>query len=244
MTTAPLLPNDVNSRPERRASRPGRSRPFIWGSILLVAGLLTLFSTLNLFSAVSGIVFALLFAAAALAFGYVFLRNSAGNWWAAVPAFALAGLSGSIMISEYAPERMTFLGGAVFLGALGLGFLAVYLARRDFWWAVIPAGAMLSLAVTAALDEGGFGRGNDDVSAGVFFFGLGLTFLVVARLRPRIDRSRQWAYIPAAILMLLGTFLFTSATTFLVYFNVIVAVVMVGAGAFLILKSRGERGAN
>jgi hypothetical protein len=43
-------------------------------------------------------------------------------------------------------------GRALFLAALSLAFWAVYLTRREQWWAIIPGGALATLALVAALD--------------------------------------------------------------------------------------------
>lgn len=115
--------------------------------------------------------------------------------------------------------------------------------RRDLWWALIPGGVLLSLAVTAALGDSGFGVGHDNPVGGVFIFSLGLTFLVVALAPPTHDRSRWWAYIPAALLTVLGALIFTSAKTYLQNFNVIVAIVMLFGGGYLLLKALNNRSA-
>jgi len=59
---------------------------------------------------------------------------------------------------------------------------------------------LLTLGFTSALTE----AFNIVETSGVFFVGLGLTFLLVALLA-----KMKWAYIPAAVLLLLGFFLGT-----------------------------------
>ena len=243
MATAPLLPNNSDNQTHNtHIPRRGRNRAAIWGIILLVAGLSSLASALNWFVGVSGFIFALLFAAGGLAFGYMFLRDMQQSWWAAIPAGALFGLSGTIMVSEYAPNRIAFLGGAVFLGALSLGFWAIYAVRRDMWWAIIPGGVLFSLAATAALGESNFGTGRDEFVGGIFLFGMGLTFLLVALARVDDGRSRWWAFIPAGILMLLGVLIAFSVTAWLESFNLIAAAAMVVGGGFLLYKAFGKQG--
>ena len=48
----------------------------------------------------------------------------------------------------------------MFLGTIGLSFWVIYLTRRDFWWAVIPGGALMTLALVAGARAHGTGRGN------------------------------------------------------------------------------------
>jgi hypothetical protein len=90
--------------------------------------------------------------------------------------------------------------GAAILAATGLGFLAVYLAVPARWWALIPAGTMLSLATVAAV--GPFLPGP--VAGAVFLLGLAATFGAVAVV-PSPCPPRTWAWIPAAVLAVLGT---------------------------------------
>jgi hypothetical protein len=240
MTNTTLQPGDMQPTGGLTPEHRNRNSALIWGAILLGAGLLTFLSNLGIFAGVFPFVWALVFAAGGLAFLYVFLRSTYGNWWAAIPAFTLLGLAGTVTIGEYAPMQMRSLGGAVFLGGIGLGFLAIYFVRRDFWWALIPAGTMVSLAATAAVSESGLAA-NDDLSGGVFMLGLGLTFLVVALAPGRDGRGRWWAFIPAAVLLLIGVLLFFSATQALAYMGYIWGAALVVAGGALLYKALGQR---
>ncbi len=242
MSTTPTLPNNADNQfHNTHIPRRGRNRAAVWGTILLVSGLLTLASATNLFGGVAPFVFALLFAAGGFAFGYLLLSDHKRYWWSAIPMFAFLGLAGTIMVSEYAPAAMAALAGPGFLAMLGLGFAVVFAVRRDFWWALIPGGALFSLAVTAAIDESAIGR--DNLSGGVFLLGLGLTFLLVALERSQGENRRWWAYIPAAVLIVLGLLVALSATAMLESFNVIVALAMVVGGGYLLYKALGDRNA-
>jgi hypothetical protein len=76
----------------------------------------------------------------------------------------------------------------------------VYFRQPDHWWAIIPGGVLLTLGFASALSEA-FAIVE---TGGVFFVGLGLTFLFVALLA-----KMKWAYIPATVLLMLGFFLGT-----------------------------------
>jgi hypothetical protein len=78
-------------------------------------------------------------------------------------------------------------------------FLAVYLFERARWWALIPAGTLLSLAVVTGADP--FVSGV--VSGAMFLFGMAGTFAFVA-VAPSPCGPRTWAWIPAAVLAGLG----------------------------------------
>lgn len=89
--------------------------------------------------------------------------------------------------------------GAAVLAAIGLMFLVLYLAERARWWALVPAGTLVTLAgVTAAAPVL-----PDSVSGAALLFGLAGTFALVA-VAPGPARPRAWAWLPAAILATLG----------------------------------------
>jgi hypothetical protein len=142
----------------------------------------------------TGIFWAGLLAIGAAIFLYWYVTDRS-RWWAAIPGFALLGMSASSLLLD----RIGW-GGLAFLGGIGVGFWAVYIRRPDQWWSIIPGGVLLTLGFTSVLGNI-FNTGD---TGGVFFIGLGLTFLLVALLA-----RMKWAYIPAAILLILGFFIGT-----------------------------------
>lgn len=139
------------------------------------------------------------FGGAGVSFLAVFLNNRE-NWWAVIPSFTLLGLA--VLVSNVIPPRYSEAGGAVFLGMIGLSFWVIFIQRREFWWAVIPAGVMTTLALVT-LASGSMGG----TAGGAFFFiGLALTFLAVY-LIPTRDGRQLWAAWPAGILGLIGVML-------------------------------------
>jgi hypothetical protein len=172
------------------------------GVLLLIGGALMLLDTTGIVQGASGYFWSGLVAIAAGVFLYYVLTDRA-RWWAAIPGFTLAGLA----ISGFFLDRLG-LGGLAFLGGIGIGFLAVYLANRQHWWALIPGGVLLTLGTVSAMSE----RYQVEETGGVFFVGLGLTFLLVAVLA-----NMKWAYIPAGILLIAGILLGTPFVGFLEY---------------------------
>ncbi|HEX8991043.1 MAG TPA: hypothetical protein VF784_05145 [Anaerolineales bacterium] len=167
----------------------------LWIGIgLIVIGLLMFGERFGLFRGVAGLLWGLLLLAAAGYFLYRFVSNLRGEWWAAIPGFALAGMGATVLLSNLLPHWSGFF----FLGALGLGFFAVYYARRDYWWAMIPGGVLLTLGFIAVLGDTFGGRDT----GGVLFLGMGLTFILVAVLA-----SLQWAWIPGIVLLVFGALL-------------------------------------
>jgi hypothetical protein len=125
------------------------------------------------------------------------------------------------------PDALDEIGGAIFLGAIGLSFWAVYLTGRDRWWAIIPGGVLITLALVSALPDRLF-AGAD--SGGVFFLGLAATFLLVALLA-----DMRWAYWPAGALGVFGVFLFFGSQISLLSYLGAGALILVGI--YLVLRT-------
>lgn len=89
------------------------------------------------------------------------------------------------------------LSGALALGIPGLIFASVYAGNRDQWWAIIPAGVLLTLA-GVSLVESLLPWGN---TGWIFFFGLAVTFGLVWRETGGVQR---WARVTALICLALA----------------------------------------
>jgi hypothetical protein len=212
-----------------------------WGGLFLVAGLVFLsllfgghwwaafpgFTLAALgvlillpdsFGALSGAIF---LGGIGLSFWYVYFTNRIERWWALIPAGVLTALALMIVVTQQYQD----FGAAIFLGGIGLSFFAVYFTERtERWWALIPGGVLVTLAgVTVAAQQfGGF------QTAGFFFFGLAITFLLVALLA-----GMRWAYWPALALGIMG---FLGIASLLNIANYLWAVVLIGVGAFLLFR--------
>lgn len=196
----------------------------IIGTLLILAGILGFLQAFGYLQDASDVFWGLVFLAAGAVFLFLFASGFAsGGWWAAFPGFILAGLGVLILL----PESLDEIGGAIFLGAIGLSFWAVYLTGRERWWAIIPGGVLFTLAIVSALPEQIFG-GVD--TGGVFFLGLALTFLLVALLA-----NMRWAYWPAGALGVFGMFLFFQSEAFLLSY--IAAGALILAGVYIVLRS-------
>ncbi len=190
------------------------------GAALILLGVLMLLERLGLFHGVSDFFWGLVFLAGGAYFLYRFANNMRGEWWSAIPGFALIGLAADSLLTRIFGNW----GGLFFLGFLGLGFLAVYFSGRERWWALIPGGVLLTLGFVSVLSNVYGGR----ETGGFFFLGLGLTFLFVAVLA-----SMQWAYIPAVVLLVMGALL---GTPFVGALNFIWPTVLIVGGLILIFQ--------
>jgi hypothetical protein len=169
---------------------------------------------------------------AGLFFLYVYLADRA-NWWALIPGIILLDLAVVVALSLTRLALLEDWAGPLVLGGIGLSFWAVYLARREHWWAIIPGGVLFTLAAVAGMDTV-FQRMERRVdTGGVFFVGLGLTFALVGLLP--IPRGRmRWAFIPALVLVIMGLFIFAAAEQLL---NYLWPVALILFGLYLVFRT-------
>jgi len=166
----------------------------LWGLLLVLAGVLFLLNSIGTIT-IGDYQWAIILGIGGLAFLSVFLADRQ-QWWALFPSFGLL-IGGTILFLESAfPGLSDDFGGAIAMGGIGLVFLLIFITNIKNWWALIPAGVLLSLAVMLLL---GFESG------GIFLIGLGLTFGVLGFVPTEHGRMR-WAFIPAVVLILIGIF--------------------------------------
>lgn len=208
----------------------------MWGAILIALGAFFLLQVTGIFGVLTGLFWSLAFGAAGAVFLYVFLTGLHERWWAAIPGFTLLGLAATVFYDNFAPPFFSDIGGAVFLGAIGLGFAAIFFTNRDQWWAVIPAGALFSVAAVVAVANSSL----DILNPGsVLFIGLGLTFGLLGLMSTYLNTNLRWAYVPAAVLLVMGIVIFTPFVGALAW---IWPLALIGGGAYLVLR-RPRQGA-
>jgi hypothetical protein len=189
------------------------------GATLILGGVMMLLDQTGILKGAVNLFWAAILAIAAAIFLFWFFSDRS-RWWAAIPGFTLAGLAASFLLLD----RIGW-GGLAFLGGIGLGFWAIFFKERARWWAIILGGVLLTLGVTSVMGEA-YGVVN---SGGVFLVGLGLTFVTVALLA-----KMKWAFIPAAVLLLLGFFL---GTPFVGVMEFIWIGVLLVAGVILVVSA-------
>jgi hypothetical protein len=183
-----------------------------WGVLLVLGGIVLLLQNLGLFGSAEDLIWTILFALGGAAFLGVFAINRT-FWWALIPGFTLLSLSTLMALEQLTPGGSGTWGGSIFLGGIGLSFWAIYLTHPRMWWAIIPGGILVTLAVVAGLD--GMPAVGFDTGA-IFFGGLALTFGLVYLL-PGPTRRMTWALIPAAICAALALVVLTSSAAILEY---------------------------
>ncbi|NJN44337.1 MAG: hypothetical protein HC806_06195 [Anaerolineae bacterium] len=201
-----------------------------WGLLLIGAGAVLLLQNLNLLPQ-NPIIWIVVFGVGALYFllGYFSSRE---YWWAAIPAFSLMGLSLMAGWELIFRNRLSQdLSTTHFLGIIGLGFIAVYLRSPKQWWAIIPAGALISIAGVGALETLIKEPGPVEIG-GVLFLGMGVTFFLVFLL-PSADGRRRWAIWPAIGLLFVGGMITAAATDLL---GILWPVALILAGLLVIMR--------
>lgn len=202
-----------------------------WGVLLIVGGVLFLLQ--SLFGIQLGSLFwSIVFVLGGLFFLSVFLANRA-NWWAIIPGFTLIGISATIAVDALYPALGSILGGSFVLGGIGLSFLVIYLLNREFWWAIIPCGVLLTLALVVPLES----LLTDTGFVSLFFLGMALTFAIVAMV-PTSEGRMQWPWIPAGILGLMGIIFGAFSGAFMVY---LVPLALILGGVILIFQTLRRR---
>ncbi len=120
-------------------------------------------------------------------------ENRLGTW------VALGLVVGGILLLLYNlnvfGERRGAVGAALFAVG-GAVFLGVFARDRRQWWAAIPGGALVGLALASLLSPGA-GRWSGLAFLGSIGLGFGLVYLA--------DREQWWAIIPAGALLSVGT---------------------------------------
>jgi hypothetical protein len=200
----------------------------VGGILLIIGGILLLFQSFGMFRFLVGLLWALLLGVAGVVFLITFLGNRE-QWWALIPGFALIGLAATVLVDQVIPIGDGGWGGTLFLGALSVAFWLVYLTDNERWWAVIPGGALMTIAAVAGLSSFSAGIGG----GGVFFLGLGLTFGALAFV-PTPQGQLRWALIPATVLTVMGLLL-----AFAPILRYLWPVVLILIGLYVILRAFG-----
>ncbi|MCB0060673.1 MAG: hypothetical protein KDE19_01105 [Caldilineaceae bacterium] len=207
----------------------------IWGILLILAGVVFLLQNMGFAIDIGPLLAMALFGVGSAVFLLTFLTDLKGRWWAAIPGTTLLGLAATIYYSTYAPSFLSPLAGSVFLASIGAGFILVYIVDVEKWWAIIPAGVLTTLAVVAGIDEIRFL--NID-TGGIFFIGLGGTFLLVALLSGVRGERQSWALIPAAVLLIMGVLI---GTPWIGYMENVWPIALIAAGAIWIFRSTSSK---
>jgi hypothetical protein len=206
-------------------------KPISWrvlaGLAMIILGLLAFLQSFQIITLRGDpwmLTFAIIFAAVGVIFLYA-LINDHKNWWAAIPGLTLLGL-GVLMGLELIPGMPEFIPPAIFMGSIAAAFWVVYAMNRSFWWAIIPAGTLTSLAVLILLSD------NGSLGASVLFMGMAATFGVLGLIRIN-GQHMSWPWIPAICLAVLSGIVGVTSSGVPA---IVWAILIILAGVFLILR--------
>jgi hypothetical protein len=182
----------------------------LWGLLLILAGVLFLLDLVDYIS-IGDYQWAIILGIGGLAFFSVFIADR-NQWWSLFPSFGLL-IGAAILFLETAfPELPGDIGGAIAMAGIGLAFLIIFLINTENWWALIPAGVLISLSLGLGLSIyiDGLEMG------GVLLIGLGLTFGLIGLVPTQQGRMR-WAFIPALILLAIGFIILLASFNLFLY---------------------------
>ncbi|MGD9375032.1 MAG: hypothetical protein PVJ23_04575, partial [Anaerolineae bacterium] len=165
----------------------------VWGSILILVGVLLLVET---FTEVSAWMWIIVLVAGGLGALGFYLSDRA-DWAMLLTAYvlwAIALLIALVSLDILRNEAVAF----YVLLVIALPFLAVFYRDRSQWWALIPAYVMLVVAVMIGLI--GLGILDDLLVPAYILLAIALPFFGLYAW----DRKQWWFLIPGGILALVG----------------------------------------
>ncbi len=166
-----------------------------WGVLLIGGGALALAEQLGYIENLSPTLWIFVFAAISL-LGFISYATSGWKQWGWLfPAGIFGGLALIVAFATSGYDNPA-MASPLFFGLL-IPFAAAYLTDRTRnWWALIPGGVMLFIALTTLLVDN---VGGEWVGS-LFLFLIGLSFLIVYLN----NRTRTWALLVAYILGVLS----------------------------------------
>lgn len=185
------------------------------GLILIAVGAFAILGNSGLFGGMGNMIFAIGIGTGGLYLLRQFMRNRQ-QLWASIAGSVLAGLALASMTGAMA--------GFYFLAMIGLGFIIIYHKQPEHWWAIIPGGALWTLATVAASEVL---LPRWDASA-LFFAGLAATFGYLYKL------GRGWSIYPAIVLFMVAFLNFSFSGGW------IVPALLIAAGFYIIQRKRHQ----
>ncbi len=178
-----------------------RGRAWAWSFSLVFGGVVLLlfnFGWLDAYAPWPQAVLAGGCAVAAAVFFVGYARNHR-EWWRLLPAWTLTSLATMALSGTFVKVDRPLIAAQLF-GGLALAFGSIYLtARTERWWAILPGGFMLVLAVVVGASTW---VTTTEVLAALLFVGLGLVFFLLYFLDQK--RRQSWALIPGSVLLVFG----------------------------------------
>jgi hypothetical protein len=135
-----------------------------------------------------------LFIAFAITFVVALIADYQNNFWAAIPATIFGLLALGLVLDNRADGELL---GALVVFAISTPFFFIYFTQEKQWWAIIPAGILGSIGVTALMCVVSPAFDHSTVKNALFLLGFAATFGVVY-LRRSVHPA-DWAKYPAIV---------------------------------------------
>jgi hypothetical protein len=147
--------------------------------------------------------------------------------WAAIVALVMFVLGFmSLLAMTPRPE----LAGILVLAAIGLPFLLVYLRSAEGWWAIIPAGILLTMAIVTAivlLSGAPSGELDPRYANAIIFVGMAATFAIVWQ-----RHHKPWGMVLTLLSVMMGV-----AALFFGNLDNFWALFVIAAGVYLVYNA-------
>ena len=116
------------------------------------------------------------------------------NSWAVIPATIFGLLALGLVLANRADGELV---SALVVFAISTPFFFIYFTQEKHWWAIIPAGILCSIGVTALISAVSPAFDHSNVKNALFLLGFAATFSVVY-LRRSVQPT-DWAKYPAIV---------------------------------------------
>ncbi len=171
-----------------------------------------------------------LFLVMAVIFLLVYLNRK--KRWALLVAYIMLIFSFLPLLDTFAESE--FVGIVLFVG-IGLPFLYLYLKTPERWWPIIPAGIMLSLALTMAVilltgvRDVDFDSG---IANAILMAGFAVTFGVLG-----LRHQKRWGLVVAVIFAVVG-----ASSLFVENTNLVGPLALIAVGVFVLFNGILKKG--
>jgi hypothetical protein len=209
-----------------------RGLSLLLGAVLVIGGIILLLGNIGVFE-LGDLFWGLVLGAVGIFFILLYFQDRR-QWWAWIPGITLLSIALLLAMQQIFPSTGFDLGGVIVPAGIGLSFLIIYLTTRQHWWAIIPGGVMVSIAAMILL-QGVFPADWEMAGVGVFFLGLGLTFLALAQVDTP-NGKMKWPWIPGGILLAM-CFIFIMVGSAAEFFPYIGALALIVVGVFLLWRA-------
>ena len=167
---------------------------------------------------------------------YQIMRNRTENWWAGIPAIFLTlfGLALVFKNFYFFPDDIL---GVIFMWCASAAFGYVFYKNNRHWWAIIPAGACITLGTVILVETMNLAS-DSDLGGVILFLGMGLTFLYLYFLD--LEKRLNWAIYPAIGCFLMTAIVYIESVDWL-RFDLVLPALLVIIGVFIIFRAGKQR---